>query len=84
METKTRFFRQLFSLTYDDKKFPTDLELDSKMRVAIFHLHELETLTKYILKRKIKLFFKYKWILVVKKIVYLALFLMLIYFGYNY
>lgn len=84
MDTKHRLLKQLFSLTSDDKKFPTDLELDSKISLASIHMHELEKLTMYILKRKIVLFFKYKWILALKKLIIFSLFIMVLFFGYNY
>src|ERR1035437_7239010 len=60
-KVKFKFFRALFKPTALDKRFPTDRALDTRMSVATWYLHELEKETRYIIKRKIALLFKYKW-----------------------
>lgn len=81
-EKHPRLFSALFNLTEHDKKIPTDTELDEKIRELGYYMHYVWPLMKYIMKKKIGFFFRYKWKMVLKKTMWFILFLTAVYYAW--
>ena len=67
------FLRSLFNLTADDSKIPTNQQLDSDIEYLGTLMQVVWPLLKIIIKKKIGLFFKYKWKRPVKYIIYFVM-----------
>ena len=61
MKKYPNFLKSLFHLTVNDEKIPTDVELDRMMENISFMMHHIWPQLWYILKKKVWLFFRYKW-----------------------
>lgn len=70
-----KLLKNLFNLTADDEKIPTDAILDNKIELLGFYMQHVWPLLKYIIKRKIWFFFRYKWKNWLKSAAYLLILL---------
>lgn len=78
-----RVLSKLLNLTSNDIKVPTDKELDADIETLSWYIHVGYPLIKSIAKRKIKLFFRYKWRIVLRKFIVLSIFMFSLYYSYT-
>ena len=81
-EKHPKLFRALFNLTAHDKKIPTDENLDYEIEQLGFYMRYAWPLLSKIIKRKIFLFWRYKWKIWAKNIIVYSLLLIAIYFAW--
>jgi hypothetical protein len=77
-----KFFSSLFNLTEHDKKIPTDIELDEKIRELGFYMHYVWPLMRFIIKKKVGFFFKYKWKMATKRTVLVIILVVATYYAW--
>jgi len=82
MKKHPKLLRSLFDLTADDEKIPTDIELDEKIELLGFYMHHVWPLLGHIIKKKLWFYFIYKWKSWLKKVFYVALTAVAIYFAW--
>jgi hypothetical protein len=63
-----KFLKSLFGLTRKDDKIPTDPRLDGDIETLFFYLHQIRPLFISVTKRKLKLYFRYKWHIALRNI----------------
>jgi len=64
-----KFIRNLLLLTSNNDKIPTDKELDYKIETLAWYMHQVWPMVKYITKRKILLFLRYRWKYILKTLI---------------
>lgn len=77
-----KLFRSLFNLTSEDNKIPTDEKLDADIEELGFIMHHVWPLLNKIIKRKLWLFFRFKWKNWLKKLIFTALIITAVYFAW--
>ena len=83
MERKyPKFLKNLFHLTIDDAKIPTDNDLDSKIEDLKYFMHYVWPLFLYVVKKKTWFFFRYKWKKIIKTTALVSIFGFLLYFSW--
>ena len=82
MKHYPKFLQELLSLTSHDDKIPTDIELDSSIERLSFHMQDVYPLIWLILKKKVIFFFKYKWKVIFRQLVYISILTTAIYFAW--
>lgn len=78
-----KFIQKLLLLTSDNDKIPTDKELDYKIETLSWYMNQVWPLIKYIFKKKIYLFFRYRWKYIIRKILILTSLIYLLNFTYK-
>lgn len=78
-----KFIQKLLVLTSDNDMVPTDKELDRHIQTLTWYMHYVWPLFRTIVKRKIFLFFRYRWKYILRKLILTAVILYCIYFVYN-
>lgn len=82
MKKHPKFLRSLFDLTADDEKIPTDTQLDDRIEELGFYMHHVWTLLWSIVKKKVWFYLVYKWKKWLKKLTYLAIVVVAVYFAW--
>lgn len=77
-----KLFRNLFNLTADDPKIPTDTNLDQDIDILGMHMQVVWPLLKKIIKAKIWFFLRYKWKRWLKNLISLILILVSTYYAW--
>ena len=77
-----KFFKSLFDLTANDEKIPTDILLDDKIELLGSIMHHVWPLLGYIIKKKIWFSLVYKWKKWFKKLLYLSIVSVAVYFAW--
>lgn len=74
-----KLFKKIFLKPTGKDKTPTDPILDDKIALVKFQLQYLESDIVYILKRKIKRFFKYRWKFLTLRLILISTIIVLLY-----
>lgn len=76
-------FKSWFKPTRKDDKIPTDPRLDGDIETLLFYLHQIRPLFISVTKRKLKLYFKYKWHIGLRNILLFLIIGWLVIYSYN-